>query len=428
MKKYLRIFCLILTLILCIPLFVSCEAKTLVSYEDKTLSVNVYEFLLSRMKGTLAYYGYEVDKTSFWKTVVSLEDGTTYNDYFRATIMQQAVYYVVADKMFDENNLTLTDAQEKKIDDLLSAYVKKAGSKSKLNEELKDYGVNYDILRDVLILEAKIELLKEHLYGEKGEKIDTEVKEEYFNENFVAFKQIFLATYEYVTDKDRFGDTVYYTDEKHKTISYDKTNGKTQTDEFGKTVKDIFGNEEYFTADGKIAYDKKNGVIGYVTNKDGDKVIEELSEEKKSEIYNKAKQYAADCDGKTTLFEEYADKYGESESNDLIYLYASSGYYAAQNDAVAYFDDMAELLGTLDAGECTVYKSAYGYHVLAKYENAEGAYAEEENKDTFADFTDSLITRLFEAECAEREKNVKIDESVFEEAPDMTDVGTNTLY
>ena len=428
MKKTTKILCLILTLILCIPLFVSCEAKTLITYEDKTLSVNVYEFLLSRMKGTLAYYGYEVDSPGFWRTVVSLEEGTTYNDYFRATIMQQAVYYVVADKMFDENKLTLTEAQEKNINDLISAYVKKAGSKSKLNAELKEYGVNYEILGEVLTLEAKIEVLKDHLYGEKGEKIDTEVKEEYFNENYVAFKQIFLATYEYVTDKDRFGDTVYYTDEKHKTISYDKTNGKTETDEFGKTVKDIFGNDEYFTPDGKIAYDKTNGVIGYVTNKDGDKVIEELSEDKKSEIYQKAKQYAADCNENVALFEEYAEKYGESESNDLVYLYSSSGYYAAQNDAVAYFDDMAELLDSLDAGECTVYKSAYGYHVLAKYENEQGAYADEKNKDTFSDFTDSLITRLFESECAKREKGVKIDESVFEEAPDMIDVGTNTLY
>ena len=428
MKKTTKILCFILTIILCIPLFVSCEAKTLITYEDKTLSVNVYEFLLSRMKGTLAYYGYEVDKPSFWKTVVSLEDGTTYNDYFRATIMQQAVYYVIADKMFDENNLTLTDAQEKKIDDLLSAYVKKAGSKSKLNEELKNYGVNYEILREVLILEAKIELLKNHHYGEKGEKIDTEIKEEYFNENYVAFKQIFLATYEYVTDKDRFGDTVYYTDEKHKAISYDTTNGKTQTDEYGKTVKDIFGKDEYFTEDGKIAYDKTNGVIGYVTNKDGDKVIAELSEEKKSEIYNSAKKYAEDCDNNSALFEEYAEKYGESETNDLVYLYASSGYYAAQNDAVAYFDDMAELIMTLDVGECTVYKSAYGYHVLARYENEKGAYADEKNKDAFADFVGTLVTRLFEGECAKRESKVSIDEAVFEEAPDMADVGINTLY
>ena len=428
MKKSIRIITFILCLALCVPLFVSCGAKTLITYEDKTLSVNVYEFLLSRMKGTLAYYGYEVDKPSFWKTVVSLEDGTTYNDYFRATIMQQAVYYVIADKMFDENGLTLTEKQESAIDELLDAYVKKAGSKSKLNEELKTYGVNYDILREVFVLETKIKLLKDHLYGAKGEKIDTEIKEEYFNENYVAFKQIFLATYEYVTDKDRFGDTVYYTDEKHKEIAYDKENGKTQIDEYGKTVKDIFGKDEYLTEDGKIAYDTQNGVIGYVTNKDGDKVIQELSEDKKSEIYNDAKKYAADCDGKPELFEEYAKKYNESESNDLIYLYASSGYYAAQNDAVAYFDDMAELLMTLDAGECTVYKSSYGYHVLVRCENEQGAYADEKNKDAFSDFADSLITRLFESECAKRESKVSIDEEIFEEAPDMADVGINTLY
>ena len=288
--------------------------------------------------------------------------------------------------------------------------------------------MNYDILREVLILEAKIELLKDHLYGEKGEKIDTEIKEEYFNENYVAFKQIFIATYEYITDKDRFGDTVYYTDEKHKAIAYDKENGKTATDEFGKTVKDIFGNNEYYTAEGKIAYDRKNGVIGYATNKNGDKIIEELSEDKKSEIYQNAKKYAAECDGNVALFEEYAEKYGESETNDLIYLYASSGYYAAQNDAVAYFDEMAELLLTLDVGECAVYKSAYGYHVLSRCENESGAYADEKNKDAFADFADSLITQLFESECAKREKNVSVDDGVFEEAPDMIDVGTNTLY
>ena len=428
MKKTIKIIAFLLCLVICVPLFASCEAKTLITYEDKTLSVNVYEFLLSRMKGTLAYYGYEVDRSSFWKTVVSLEEGTTYNDYFRATIMQQAVYYVIADKMFDENDLTLTAEHEKKIDDLMDAYVKKAGSKSKLNEELKEYGVNYDILREVLCLEAKIELLKEHLYGKTGEKIDYAIKDEYFNENYVAFKQIFIATYEYVTDKDRFGDIVYYTDDKHKAIAYDKENGKTEINEYGKTVKDIFGNDEYFTDDGKIAYDKKNGVMGYVTNKDGDKVIEELSEDKKSELYLKAKEYASACDGKTALFEEYAEKYSESDSNDLVYLYASNGYYAAQNDAVAYFDDMAELLKTLDAGECTVYKSAYGYHVIARYENEDKAYADTKNKDTFADFIDSLITLLFETECSKRENKVSIDNSVFEEAPDMIDVGTNTLY
>ena len=427
MKKTIKIIAFFLCLVICVPLFTSCEAKTLITYEDKTLSVNVYEFLLSRMKGTLAYYGYEVDKSSFWKTVVSLEDGTTYNDYFRATIMQQAVYYVIADRMFDENNLTLTDEHEKRIDDLMSAYVKKAGSKSKLNEELKEYGVNYEILREVLVLEAKIELLKDHLYGKSGERIDTAIKEEYFKENYVAFKQIFIATYEYVPYKEA-GEIVYFTDDTYKAIAYDKVNGETQINEFGSTVKDSFGNEVYYTSEGKVAYDKVNGVIRYMTNSDGDKIIEELSEDKKSELYLNAKEYASACNGNIVLFDEYAEKYGESEENDLVYLYASSGYYAAQGDSFAYFDDMAKLLLTLDIGECSVFTSAYGYHVLVRCENESGAYADEKNKDTFTDFNDSLVTLLFESECSEREKSVKIDDSVFEEAPDMIDVGINTLY
>lgn len=428
MKKYVKILCLMLCFLLCAPIFSSCAAKPMIEYGDKSISVNVYEFLLSRMKGTLAYYGYEVDKSSFWKTVIDLEEGTTYNDYFCATILRQTTYYVIADALFDKNELTLSAQDEKKVDDLLAAYVKKAGSKSKLNAELKEFGVNYDILREIYVLEAKIELLKDHLYGKDGEKIDGAVKEEYFTENYVAFKQIFLATYDYVTDEDRFGDVVYYTNDKHEAIAYDKENGETQTDEFGKVIKDVLGDPEYFTEDGKIAYDKKNGVIGYVTNDDGDKVITDVSDEKKGKIYDDAKKYAEECNGNTALFEEYMSKYGESESDSLVYLYASDGYYAAQNDSVAYFDDMAELLLTLDVGESAVFKSDYGYHVLCRYENVDGAYDEKEYEDMFADFYDSLISRLFDSLCAQYEDDVTVDDSVFDGAPTMAEVGSNTLY
>ena len=174
MKKNIKFLSLILCILLLIPAVTSCAGKTetLIEYEGKTLSKNEYEFLLSRMKGTLAYYGYEVDKPSFWKTVVSLEGGTTYDDYFRATILQEAKHYVIAEKMFDDEGLRLTQDDEKKIDDLIDAYVKKAGSETKLNEELMQYGVNCDILRDVYVREAKIELLKTHLYGKDGEKIE----------------------------------------------------------------------------------------------------------------------------------------------------------------------------------------------------------------------------------------------------------------
>ncbi len=427
MKRTVKILSLVLCVVLFATALASCTGETMVSYGEKTLSVNVYRFLLSRMKGTLAYYGYEVDKDSFWNTVTDM-DGTTYNDYFCDIIKDQAVQYCVADALFDEYGLTLTEEDEKKVDELLANYVKRAGSKSALQEELKEFGVNYDMLREIYIIEAKMEKLQDHIYGENGEKIGSDTKEEYFNENYVAFKQIFLATYDYLIDEDRFGDSVYYTNEKHEAIAYDKVNGATRKDEFGKVIKDVLGDPEYFTEDGRIAYDREKGVLGYVMNNDGDKVIQELSEEKKAELYEKAGEYAAACDSNSELFEEYIAKYDESDGDSIIYLYASAGYYASQNDAVAYFDQMAEKLGELDVGECTVYKSAYGYHVMCKYENESGAYDDKENEDVFESFYPDLIARLFEELCREKAVDAKVDVDVFESAPTMKDVGINTLY
>lgn len=427
MKKAVKIIALLLCFVVILSFFASCGAKELMTYEDKTLSVNVYEFLLSRMKGTLEYYGYDVDSESFWKTVVDM-DGTTYDEYFCNTIKEQAINYIVAEKLFDELGLSLSDKEEARVDEILAAYLKKAGSETKLNAELREFGVNYDILREVYILEAKIEALKIYLFGKNGEQISIDDKEKFYNENYVAFRQIYLATYEYVIDKDRFGDQVYYTDEEHQAIAYDKVNGKTKNDEFGKPIKDLLGDPEYFTEDGRIAYDKVNGVLGYVmADKDNPAVIQ-LSDEKKAELYAKAQQYTFDCNGKIATFEEYVNLYDESEGDGVIYLNCSAGYYAAQNESAAYFDEIAKVLLSLKPGECALYKSSYGYHVLMRYESESGAYDKEENKDAFANFYTDLIARLFEKTCAERASSVVIDEKVFEGAPTMKDVGSNAKY
>ena len=427
MKKTVKIIALSLCLIMLLSFFASCGAKELMTYEDKTLSVNVYEFLLSRMKGTLDYYGYDVDSESFWKTVAYM-DGTTYDEYFCNTIKEQAINYIVADKLFDELGLTLSAKEEARVDEILAAYVKKAGNETKLNAELKEFGVNYDILREVYILEAKIEALKTHLFGKNGEKIAVADKDAYYRENYVAFRQILLATYEYVIDEDRFGDQVYYTDEEHSAIAYDKVNGKTKNDEFGKPIKDVLGNPEYFTEDGKIAYDKETGVLGYVMADKDNPAVVELSDEKKAELYTKAQQYTFDCNENAEKFDEYAKLYNESEGDGVIYLNCSAGYYASQNSAAAYFDEIAKVLLSLKPGECALYKSGYGYHVLMRCESEAGAYDKEENKDAFSNFYADLIARLFEKICAERASSVVIDEAVFEGAPTMKDVGSNAKY
>ena len=127
MKKTIKIVSLALCIVMCISVFASCSGETLMSYGDKKVSVNMYEFLLSRMKGTLAYYGYDVYSESFWMTIIS-SDGTTWEDHFKETVKKQLMNYVVADKLFDDYGLELTDKQIKIIDDRLDEYVKAAGS------------------------------------------------------------------------------------------------------------------------------------------------------------------------------------------------------------------------------------------------------------------------------------------------------------
>lgn len=403
------------------------RGETMMSLGEKTLGVNTYEFLLSRMKGTLSYYGYNVGDDRFWNTTVSF-DGTTYDDYFCATIRQEASRYLVADHLFDLEGLVLDAEKEAEIDEVMQKKLNAAGSKAKLNSTLKEYGVNYEMLREIYVTEAKMLMLQEHLYGSDGERISDADKQSYLDDNYVSFKQIFLATYDYVRDTDRFGDTVYYTDDKRAEIAYDIENGVTKTDENGKVIKDEFKNPEYYTADGKIAYDVKNGVIGYETDDDGNKVIFDLSDSKKGEIYANATKYAEACNGNEALFDEYAELYNETESSGRMYLYSSAGYYAAQNDAAAYFDEIAKALEGMDVGECAVYRSDYGCHVIYKCENESGAYGKKEYEDAFADFNDNIITYLFNALCAEYEKDITVDESVAADAANMKTIGVNVLY
>ena len=387
--------------------FVSCSShgKTVMTVGEKTLSVNTYEFLLSRMKGTLAGYGYNVNDPTFWSTIIST-DGMTYNDYFRTSILEEASRYVIADYLFDKSGLELSEDREAIVNELMDKLVERAGSKNALNASLMEYGANYEILRDLYILEAKIDMLKAHLFGENGEKVSEEEKEKYLKGNYVAFGQIFVAGYYYLIDTDDFGDQVYYTDEKHTAIAYDTVNGKTRKDEFGLVEKDILGNPAYYNEEGRIAYDKVNGILGYVYGKDGEKMTAFYDDDKMSELYLKAQQYATDSDGDIDKFKDLAGVYGEGDADgDIMYLYSSVGYYAAQNDAYAYLDSITKELAKMDTGECRVVKSEFGYHVVCKYAIEEKIYDSEAQKDVFANFYEGLVAYLFDEEC----KKIRVD-------------------
>jgi hypothetical protein len=82
----------------------------------------------------------------------------------------------------------------------------------------------------------------------------------------------------------------------------------------------------------------------------------------------------------------------------------------------------------MKTGECRVFESEYGAHVLLKCDNQDGAYADEANKDVFADFTENIIESIFDGICTEYEDQIVFDEDVAADAPNMKEVGANTKY
>ena len=409
---------------------VSCGSKTVMSVGEISVSENEVEFFMSRMKGLLELYGSDVSSSSFWNTVIST-DGMTVDEYYSTLVLEQVSQYAIAQYLFDREGLELSDEDIADIDEIIKDYIKDAGSKNKLNSILSQCGVNADMLRDIYLGELKAEKLKEHLYGADCSKLENAdvVKKEYLDQNYVCFKQIFIATYYYVTETDAKGDTVYYTDESAKHIAYDKEKGSTRADVYdpSEVERDKFGDPVYYLENGRIAYDT-SGIPVYLKDSSGERRIAEYSQKKKDELKAFADSLAKE-NRTASEFEELINKHSEADNPEArIYLRRESGYYEAQGMYFAYFDEIAESLTQMGEGESRVIDSGAGYHVIYKYDNEEKAYEDESYKDTFASFYSDLTEKLFGEECKKHEDKISLEGDIVAELPKMREVASNTLY
>lgn len=438
MKRFtVKIFLLLLVLALCLPLLAGCsgkKGKTLIEMEGVKVSVNTYELLLSRMMGALARaQGLSIENDDFWTVVVD-SDNTTYEEYLREAILENAKTYAVGVYLFDEvYGLTLPKETVDAIDQELKEFVEYDGdgSKAAFNQVLSEFGVNYDILRQTYIMEAKIDALKVHLYGQAASKIADSVKDEYCRENYVRFKQVFLASYYYVCETDANGDDIYYTENSlgNKIVCYDKENGKTQTDKNGNVIKDKDGYEVYFTEDGKIAYDKKNGNTAFVFDKDGQPVVGDYTKEELVEIKKEANTILDKIPaGEYDAFEIFMEQRGEDEDAQTY----ANGYYLHHDPAnyasYPYLESIVEALADMEVGEVALVESDYGYHVIMKYPMEKGAYADKDNEDWFEGFTEGLVEDMFMSLCKEHMDKVTVDEEILATVPPMREIGKNYYY
>ena len=452
----LRILALCLACVLLLLTCASCTGKTgkpLLTLEKDgisvSISVNVYQLMLTRMKGSLAFYGYTSpdgstpDKAGFWEWL-DKHDGTTLqtaDEFYCDAVLDSCRSYLVALYLFEKEGLSLSAATLEQIETDLEELIRTDGngSKTKLNALLATYGANYDILKEAYLIEAKADALREHLYGKNGSKLGTNIKDEYLEENYVHFRQILFTTYRYVYEKDANGDTVYYySDEENKgRIFYDVHNGVIGYDENGAEIKDKNGDTVYYVKGSEqahIAYNKTHGEPVPIPLKDGSGYeVENMTEEELAEVKTKAEELYNELQGTTqAVFEAVM----EAESDDMAevgeyedgYYLPKNLNYAASGSSYAYLSQLVSAMEELEEGEITLVKSDFGYHIVRKYAHSDKAYDKEENKTWFSSFYSGLIEQLFMERCEEHANDISLDEALLATAPSMKEVGINYYY
>lgn len=422
-KTHIRALSLCLCALMLVVTLISCgsSGKTMMSIGDQKLSINMYQLMLSRYRGTMEYSYPEAAKDEFWDIVID-STGTTYNDYFTASIYDNAKTYVCAMYVFEEiEKLTLPKGTLDVIDEEMEKMVEELadGSKTAFNAQLSQFGVNYKMLRDAYIMEAKVAYLQDTLYGTDGSLLSDVVREEFYQKNYTRFKHVFLFTYSAVYEQDANGDDIYYTDDDK--IAYDKINGTPKAGADGSPVKDENGDSIYYTADGKVAYDKVNGSRAYVYNEDGYVTTRNYTKEEIAEVEAKANQIL-DMAKSGEDFDELVEIYGE----DPGFAEYTSGYYLT--DASEYeIAEVKDALPTMQEGEIRLIRSEYGFHVLKKYELDEGAYKEKINADFFTDFNEKLMTDMFLRLVNQYADKVEINEELASSI-EIRDVAANYYY
>ncbi len=414
-------------------LFSGCADKgeTIAELDGHTLSESYYCFMLSRIKATLSRAGYSVESADFWNTIVTA-DNTTYDQYFRQAALTDARRYLAAMVLFDEYDLTLPDSEYDRIDKELDEAVREAGSKSELNAALSSFGVNYNMLRDFYIMEAKFAYIRDHIYGQNGSKVAAQVRQEYLEENAVAFRQVLIRAFDYVYETDKNGDIIYFVPEdnnaKVNNIAYDKENGKNRTDEFGNVIKDENGETVYFTESGRIAYDKENGVRAHIRDEEGFYKTEKYSAAQLAENKATAEEIIASVEkGDYAAFEALLaefelDTYGPYE---LAENYDETYDFVYTNDDT---DEVVTTLAEMEAGELRMFTSEYGYNVIMKYPIPSDAATNSAYSEQLSDLTTRVVAELFHNMCKPHMDKVVVDEDIFAGLPSMTEIGTNFYY
>ena len=329
-----RFFALVLAVVML--MCTACSADTspaVMTYGETVITEAMYSYYVSTYKGRyIQSYDDITDSDEFWENGVGGRSG---EEILRDLVYGNVAQNLVAAEEFRRAGLKLSDDQKSAVDTYIQSMIDElaSGSRQTFNGYLAEFGINMDMLRDMLLMEKKAYTYYEYLYGEGGsEAVGDSDRDEYYKENFVHFQQIFI------------NDIVVY-----------------ETDSEGRFIQDENGN--------------------YKTR--------EFTETEKTELESRIDAVKTGLEAGEdfdTLREKYSDV---SEYDD--------GYYFSAATSTNYITSIVSAAFALEEGEWTFVESARdkGAFFIKRLPLEDGAYKDEKYKEFFGTLDEDLTSEKY---------------------------------
>lgn len=323
-------------------------------YKGYAVTEGMYRYWMKAWKDDyVTNYSDVEDTEAFW----SAENpaGGTNEDYIAGVINTRIRYYLVAQSLFDDYKLTLSEESTEQIQSDLDAQIEYYGSRSDFSEYLKEtYGMDINTLEKVYTFEARYTELYNYLYSTGGKlTASAEEIDEYYHSYYARVKYVmFLRSTRYVYDED------------------------------GKRVTDSNG---YYT-------------------------MEDLSEEEIAKVTATANEVYEAVKGGASIDDYYKQYMAEFQDVDRY----PNGFYITADEYTLHTAAVTEAALNMEIGEVRLVENETCYFVMQKFELIDQAYTSATDKDQFAYLVSYCNSEKFAEQFEELAKGITEHTEVME--------------
>ncbi len=337
--------------------FTACGKRgTAMKIGNEKMTEQMFAYLMSCYRPYWLYSFNREDNAEFWS---SSANGVTVKDYLQDVTLTAIKSKLTAAYLFDEYDLTLTDAMEKEIQTLVNNLLLGVGGEASFKEDplMDELNMDIDDMEDIFRLNAKAEMLQAYLYGEQGpDKITAEDLNSYYDANYYRYQHLYIMDVDFVRDEN-----------------------------------------------GNIVYDENNAAKW-----------EEISDERWDEKFELGKsllERAENGEDFEQLIKDHTEEIGWEK-----YPY---GHYICTTSATEsnYFPDILENVKVTEIGGVRLFRSDYGLHLIKRLELDEKGYEHKENETDFADLYDLVTENKFKDRLAKEFEKITVDQKIIDKYP-----------